>query len=101
MFTVKCFLHFCFLLKFSMKLLRLMACSFFLTLSCNNAQKNNMDARIFRNDTIAGSNLSGFGYDILINGKLYIHQPYIPAINGAAGFLFDAAARKNCEYIAK
>src|SRR5438045_9544148 len=100
MFTVKCFLHFCFLLKFSMKLLRLMACSFFLTLSCNNAQKNNMDARIFRNDTIAGSNLSGFGYDILINGKLYIHKPYIPAIKGEAGFLYEDVDRKTALYVA-
>jgi len=60
-----------------------------------------MDTRIFRNDTIAGSNLSGYGYDILINGKLYIHQPYIPAINGSAGFLSEDDARKTSEYVAE
>ena len=97
-----------------MKPLTLIACSFFLTLSCNNAQKNNssdktfvsgtnnaqnnIETRIFRNDTIAGSNLSGYGYDILINGKLYIHQPYIPAINGSAGFLSEDDAHRTAEY---
>ena len=86
----------------------------FLTLSCNNAQKNNstdktpvnesgnvqrkIETRIFRNDTIAGSNLTGFGYDILVDGKLYIHQPHIPAVSGAGGFLTEEDARKTAEY---
>lgn len=84
-------------------------------LSCTNAPKNNLadktlvnetdttekkiETRIFRNDTIAGSNLTGFGYDILVDGKLYIHQPHIPAISGSKGFLSEEDARKTAEFI--
>ncbi len=28
----------------------------------------------------------GWGYDVMVNGKKYIHQPFIPAINGRRGF---------------
>jgi hypothetical protein len=30
--------------------------------------------------------VEGFGYDIYIQGKLYVHQPSIPAIAGNKGF---------------
>ena len=85
-----------------------------LILSCNNAQKNNpadkekstkdiipvkIETRIFMNDTIAGSNLSGFGYDILVDGKPYIHQPLIPTVSGLTGFASEADARKTAEYV--
>lgn len=29
----------------------------------------------------------GYGYKIYLNGKLYINQPYIPALSGKAGFV--------------
>ena len=77
----------------------------FLILSCNNAQKNNptvkIETRIFRNDSIAGSDLSGFGYDILVEGKLYIHQPHIPSISGSIGFSSEEDAHKTAEYVAE
>jgi len=89
--------------------------AFFLILSCNNAQKNNsedktyinepsnsqrkIETRIFRNDTIAGSNLTGFGYDILVNGIVHIHQPHIPAASGLKGFSTEVDARIVAEYL--
>lgn len=36
----------------------------------------------------------GWGYDILKNDKIYIHQPYIPAIEGETPFPDRESARK-------
>jgi hypothetical protein len=38
------------------------------------------EVRIFK------SEYEGFGYDIRMNGKLFVHQPNIPAIAGNKGF---------------
>jgi len=35
-----------------------------------------------------------FGYNILKNGKVFIHQPHIPAVAGNKGFSTEAKARK-------
>jgi|SRR5688572_9988069 len=85
-------------------------------ISCNPGQENKKDdktvveneklspkieTRIFRNDTIPGSNLTGFGYDILLEGKVYIHQPHIPSISGSKGFSSENDARKTAEYVAE
>lgn len=34
----------------------------------------------------------GWGYDIFMNGKQYIHQPHIPGINGIIGFTSEKDA---------
>lgn len=34
----------------------------------------------------SGPPLKGFGYDILHNGSVYVHQPHIPAIPGQRDF---------------
>ena len=44
-------------------------------------------ARTFKED-------SGWGYDIFVNGKLYIHQPNIPAVSGDRGFTREEYAIK-------
>ncbi len=36
----------------------------------------------------------GWGYDVLINGKVYIHQPFIPAVQGGFPFRTREDARK-------
>ena len=36
----------------------------------------------------------GYGYKIYLNGKLYINQPYIPALPGKAGFVTTDDAEK-------
>lgn len=45
-----------------------------------------MDIVVFKNDTMNGSALSGWGFDILLNGKRFIHQPTVPVISGNHGF---------------
>ncbi|MFQ5335382.1 MAG: DUF4907 domain-containing protein [Flavobacteriales bacterium] len=36
----------------------------------------------------------GWGYEIFVDGKLYIHQPHVPAIQGRQGFATEADAMK-------
>jgi hypothetical protein len=45
-----------------------------------------------------GQNIDyGWGYDIYISGKMYIHQPQIPAVGGNLGFKTKGKARKAAE----
>ncbi|MFZ0280207.1 MAG: DUF4907 domain-containing protein [Bacteroidales bacterium] len=37
---------------------------------------------------------SGWGYDILVSRKPYIHQPYLPAVEGQVPFTDKNDARK-------
>jgi hypothetical protein len=46
--------------------------------------------KVFVNDLPS----TGYGYDILMNGKLYIHQPNIPAVPGNGGFSSEKNAYK-------
>jgi hypothetical protein len=34
----------------------------------------------------AEGGLTGYGYDIYLNGKLYVHQPTVPAVTGLQAF---------------
>ena len=36
---------------------------------------------------------TGWGYDVLIDGNLYVHQPNIPAVGGNKGFTAEVDAR--------
>jgi hypothetical protein len=49
---------------------------------------------IFNNDTTADAALKGYGYSILMDGKMYVHQPHIPAVPGNKGFASVADAKK-------
>ena len=40
-----------------------------------------------------------FGYDILVNGKLRVHQPYIPCVEGNRGFASMSDASKAAELV--
>ena len=42
-----------------------------------------------------------FGYDILMNGQPYIHQPHIPAISGNNGFTSKNKAQIAGDFIIK
>jgi hypothetical protein len=53
------------------------------------------EIKIFKND----SPLSGFGYDILNHGKVYIHQPNIPAVPGNNGFINEKDAEKTARLV--
>jgi hypothetical protein len=37
---------------------------------------------------------TGWGYDISKNNKIYIHQPYMPAVEGQVPFSYKRSARK-------
>jgi Domain of unknown function (DUF4907) len=51
------------------------------------AQRPVPTAAIFSNDTLPGNKkATGYGYNIYLNGKLYIHQPLLPATIGNTGF---------------
>ena len=40
-----------------------------------------------------------FGYDILVNGKLRVHQPYIPCVEGNHGFASRTDATRAAEMV--
>jgi hypothetical protein len=42
---------------------------------------------------------NGWGYDIYLNGKLYVHQPNIPAVSGNNGFVSEEYAAKVAEFV--
>lgn len=54
---------------------------------------------IFSNDTTADAALNGYGYNILMDGKMYVHQPHIPAVPGNKGFVSVADAKKAGNFI--
>ena len=43
----------------------------------------------------------GWGYDILVKEKVYIHQPYMPAIDGEVPFKSKNAAEKTAKLVVK
>jgi len=42
---------------------------------------------------------SGWGYQILNNGQLYINQPHIPAVSGSTGFTDESKAIKTAKFV--
>jgi Domain of unknown function (DUF4907) len=44
--------------------------------------------------------VAGYGYDILIDGKPYVHQPHIPAVAGNRSFTSEKDARMAAELVA-
>jgi len=53
-----------------------------------------IEVKTFKPDSL------GWGYDVYMEGKLYIHQPHIPAINGNRGFRTADDAKKTGEFAA-
>lgn len=54
---------------------------------------------VFKVDSIETNGSRGWGYDIMIDGKIYIHQPNVPAVMGNNGFSSEELARTAGEYI--
>lgn len=42
----------------------------------------------------------GWGYDIYVDGKRYIHQPIMPVVQGNKAFVNEADAREVAEFVA-
>lgn len=61
----------------------------------------NIQVRIFKNDTMKPvSEYKGYGYNILINEALTVHQPHKPGVPGMMGFKSVADAKKAGDFIA-
>jgi hypothetical protein len=43
----------------------------------------------------------GWGYDILFDNKLIIHQPYMPVVDGQVAFVNKCSARKTGSLVVK
>ena len=54
-----------------------------------NPVTDDIEVKIFQNE-----NMNGFGYDIYMNGRVYIHQPNVPAKAGNLGFKNKGLAEK-------
>ena len=55
---------------------------------------------VFSNDSLTGVHASGWGYDVFVNGKRFIHQTSVPLKGGSKGFETEAMARKAAEQVA-
>lgn len=69
------------------------------TVAYNPYEKSEISVEVFKVDSLENSGSTGWGYDILINGQLYIHQPNIPAVMGNNGFSSEEKAREAGELI--
>ncbi len=68
-------------------------------ISINQQNKPEISPNSIRSNIFRNVNVSGFGYDILIGEKLYIHQPNVPAVPGNNGFETEEAAQKVAELV--
>lgn len=59
----------------------------------------NARSEVFCNDTIQNSTYTGWGYNIYVDGKLFIHQPHIPALSGNKGFVSKTDADKTAQLV--
>ncbi len=57
---------------------------------------NKIETRIFRNNES-----NSFGYDIIVDGRVYVHQPNIPARAGNNGFISEEQAEKVAQLVLK
>lgn len=55
---------------------------------------------IYTSDSDTNSN-DAWGYDILLNGKLYVHQLCIPAVDGNKCFNSETDARRTADIVAE
>ena len=62
--------------------------------SCAEKKTEDITIHTFQTET-------GWGYDILIKNKVYVHQPVIPAIPGKNGFKNENDARKTAVLVSK
>ncbi len=53
----------------------------------------------FKVDSIEHNGSRGWGYDIMINGEIHIHQPNIPAVMGNNGFSSEEKALMAGEFV--
>jgi hypothetical protein len=69
------------------------------TVAFNPYKDAKLTVEVFKIDSIEHNGYHGWGYDILVDGKIYIHQPNIPAIMGNNGFSSEENAQEAGEFI--
>jgi len=65
----------------------------------NPYENSKITVQVFKVDSIETTGSKGWGYDILINDELYIHQPNIPSVMGNNGFSSEEKARDAGEFV--
>lgn len=65
----------------------------------NPYEKSDVTVEVFKVDSTEVNGNKGWGYNILVDGKIYVHQPNIPAIMGNSGFGSEEKAQKTGEFI--
>jgi hypothetical protein len=60
----------------------------------SKSSKDNITVSVFKN-----TKTEGFGYDIIMDGKPYIHQPNIPALPGNKGFQSEEMASRVADLV--
>jgi len=66
----------------------------------NPYENSKISVQVFRVDSVEINGIKGWGYNILIDDKMYIHQPNIPAVMGNNGFPSEEKAMKAGEFVA-
>jgi len=65
----------------------------------NQYKDANLEVEVFKVDSIENNGSRGWGYDIIMNGEIHIHQPHIPAVMGNNGFSSEEKALKTGEFV--
>lgn len=65
----------------------------------NKFENAELTVVVFKVDSGETNGIKGWGYDILADGSIYIHQPNVPAIMGNSGFSSEEKARKAGEFV--
>jgi Domain of unknown function (DUF4907) len=65
----------------------------------NPYQDADISVEVYKVDSIEHNGSRGWGYDIMVDGKIYIHQPNIPAIMGNSGFSSEEKAIAAGEFV--
>ncbi len=74
----------------------------FFLIGCKQRSKHISSSRVPEYDTITYSLFKsgdGWGYDILVNEKVFIHQPFIPAVQGRFAFKSKEDARRAAIFV--
>ena len=58
-----------------------------------------LTVEVFKIDSVEHNGNTGWGYDIMINGTMHIHQPNIPAVMGNNGFSSYEKAKTAGEFV--
>lgn len=67
--------------------------------SFNQYEKSELTVKVFKIDSVEVNGSRGWGYDILVDGNIYIHQPNVPAVMGNNGFSSEEKAKKTGDFI--